>query len=157
MSTSDPVPGGATPDDTTQTPPTSQVPVAADPGTASPELATERGTTTIAPGVIAAVARKAATEVPGVAGVEATGLRGVVASLRSASAGGATADVAARRASIDLRVAVQWPEVIHEVTARTRDHVRARVAELTGHAVTDVDIAVVSLPAPPSRPRRRVL
>jgi uncharacterized alkaline shock family protein YloU len=103
------------------------------------------------------VARKAATEVPGVAGVEATGLRGVVASLRSASAGGATADVAAGAPRSTCAWRCSGPEVIHEVTARTRDHVRARVAELTGHAVTDVDIAVVSLPAPPSRPRRRVL
>jgi len=155
MSTSERPSGDAAPDDTASTPATSQLPV--DPGTASAELATEHGTTTIAPGVIAAVARKAATEVSGVAGVEATGLRGVMASLRTASAGGATADVAARRASIDLRIAVRWPEPIHEVTARCRDHVRARVSELTGHAVTDVDIAVVSLPAAPTRPQRRVI
>ena len=140
-------------DDTVQSPPTAQVAV---PTTAHPELATERGTTTIAPGVIAAVARKAATEVHGVAGVEATGLRGVLASLRPAAAGGATADVAARRASIDLRIAVQWPQPIHQVTAATREHVRARVSQLTGHAVTDVDIDVVSLPTP-TRPRRRVV
>ena len=41
--------------------------------------------------------------------------------------------------------------------AASRDHVRARVSELTGHAVTDVDIAVVSLPAPPTLPQRRVV
>ncbi len=161
MSTSARHPDEPGPDDTTQSPPTAQVPVAdgaapehpmADPG-----LVTEHGTTTIAPAVIAAVARKAATEVHGVAGVEATGLRGVMASLRSSSAGGATADVAARRASLDLRIAVQWPQPIHEVTVAARDHVRARVAELTGHAVTDVDIAVVSLPAAPGRPQRRVV
>lgn len=178
-------PGDATPsDDTVQSPPTDQVPVtgtleapatastapstgtvdeagtastASSTDTADAGLVSERGTTTIAPSVIAAVARKAATEVYGVAGVEATGLQGVLASLRPTSAGGATADVASRRASIDLRIAVQWPQPIHQVTAATREHVRTRVAELTGHAVNDVDIAVVSLPQPAARTRRRVV
>lgn len=142
------------PDDTRTSPSTAQLPV---PVVAATGLVTERGTTTIAPKVIAAIARKAAAEVAGVEAVEATGLQGILASLRASSAGGATADVAARRAAIDLRIAVCWPQPIHEVTNRARDHVRDRVQQLTGHAVTDVDITVVSLPSPSTGKRRRVV
>lgn len=121
-----------------------------------PGLVSSRGTTTVAPGVIAAIARRAATEVDGVESVEATGLQGVLGSLRSTSSGGASADVAARRAAIDLRLAVRWPMPIHEVTIAAREHVQRRVAELTGHAVTDVDIVVVDLPGTARRDRPRV-
>lgn len=134
--------------------------VSASPGApaeADPGLVTERGTTTIDPRVVAAVARKAASEVDGVEAVEATGLQGVLSSLRSSSASGVKADVAARRAAIDLSIAVCWPKPVHEVTAAARDHVRDRVQELTGHAVTDVDISVVDLPAPSVGKRRRVV
>lgn len=133
---------------------TSQVPAVP---TADPGLATSRGTTTIAPKVIAAIARQAATEVGGVESVEATGLQGVLGSLRSSTSGGATADVAARRAAVDLRLAVRWPLPVHEVTMSAREHVRARVQQLTGHAVTDVDIVVVELPVPTAGKRRRVV
>ena len=141
-------------DVTTTSPSTEQVPAVP---TADPGLATERGTTTIAPKVIAAIARRAATEVGGVESVEATGLQGVLSSLRSSSAGGASADVAARRAAVDLRLAVRWPLPVHEVTMAAREHVRARVEHLTGHAVTDVDISVVDLPVPSAGKRKRVV
>lgn len=152
MSTSSRQLSGA--DVTTSSPRTDQVPAVP---TADPGLAGDHGTTTIAPKVIAAIARRAASEVDGVEAVEATGLQGVLASLRSSSSGGATADVAARRAAVDLRLAVQWPHPIHEVTAAARDHVRSRVEHLTGHAVTDVDIIVIDLPAPAGTKRRRVI
>lgn len=141
-------------DTTTTSPATQQVPVVT---TADPGLSTDRGSTTIAPKVIAAIARRAATEVDGVEAVQATGLQGVLSSLRSSSSGGATADVAARRAAVDLRLAIRWPHPVHEVTAAARDHVRSRVEQLTGHAVTDVDIAVVDLPSPSVGKRKRVV
>lgn len=152
MRTSTSPPGAG--DATVTSPSTAQAPVVpvADPG-----LVTDRGSTTIAPKVIAAIARRAATEVDGVESVEATGLQGVLSALRSSSSGGASADVAARRAAVDLRLSVRWPEPVHLVTAAARDHVRERVEHLTGHAVTDVDIAVVDLPAPSVGKRRRVL
>jgi uncharacterized alkaline shock family protein YloU len=119
--------------------------------------APERGKTTIAPGVIAAIARQAASEVDGIEGVEATGLQGVLASLRSTSSGGASADVAPRRAAIDLRLAIRWPLPVHDVTMAVREHVQRRVGELTGHVVTDVDIVVVDLPGETRRRRPRVI
>jgi uncharacterized alkaline shock family protein YloU len=116
----------------------------------------ERGTTVVAPGVIAAIARRAASEVDGVETVGPTGLSGALAALRSSSSGGASAHVASRRAVIDLDIAVQWPRSVASVTAAVRDHVRSRVQSLTGHTVTDVDIVVVDLPAPRAAPRPRV-
>jgi uncharacterized alkaline shock family protein YloU len=120
------------------------------------ELTTDRGTTEVAPGAIATIARQAASEVEGVEAVGPTGLSGALAPFRSSSAGGATAEVAARRVAIDLDVAVHWPRSVATVTAQVRDHVRARVQELTGHVVTDVDIVVVDLPVPTPRATPRV-
>lgn len=120
------------------------------------ELAGERGTTVVAPSAVAAVARQAASEVDGVEMVGPTGLSGALAALRSSSAGGASAHVAARRTAIDLDIAVRWPRSVASVTAAVRDHVRSQVEALTGHVVTDVDIVVVDLPLPEPAPRQRV-
>lgn len=115
------------------------------------ELATSRGETVISPAVVATVARCAAGEVDGVEVVDGSGLRSILG-----RAEGASADVASRETAIDLRLAVCWPRPIITVVHEVRQHVRARVQELTGYAVTDVDIVVSDLPAP-SRPTRRVL
>jgi uncharacterized alkaline shock family protein YloU len=119
---------------------------------ARPEaLATPKGETVVAPAVVATVARCAAGEVDGVEVVDSSGLRGLLG--RSA---GASADVASRQTAIDLRLAVCWPQPIPDVVERVRQHVRARVQELTGYEVSDVDIVVGSLPVP-SKPARRVV
>jgi uncharacterized alkaline shock family protein YloU len=61
--------------------------------------------------------------------------------------------VASRQTAVELTLAVGWPRPVRQVTDQVRRHVKARVQELTGYEVTDVDIAVDDLPAP-SRPRR---
>ena len=114
-------------------------------------LATPRGETVVAPGVVATIARCAAAEVEGVEIVDASGQRGVFG-----GASGASADVAARETALDLRLAICWPAAIPLVVEQVRRHVRARVQELTGYVVTDVDIVVSELPAP-SKPKRRVI
>lgn len=114
-------------------------------------LATGRGETVIAPSVVSTVARCAAGEVDGVEVVDGSGLRGILG-----RAEGASADVASRQTAIDLRLAVCWPRPITAVVEEVRTHVRARVQELTGYEVTDVDVVVSDLPAP-SKPVRRVL
>lgn len=116
-------------------------------------LVTGRGETTIAPSVVATVAQRAAREVDGVEVVSTGGLRGVIESLRPDRSTGARADVASRQTAVDLTLAVSWPRPVRQVTDEVRRHVRARVQELTGYEVTDVDISVDALPAP-SRPRR---
>jgi uncharacterized alkaline shock family protein YloU len=112
-------------------------------------LLTPRGETVVAPGVVATVARCAAAEVDGVEVVEGSGLRSIL------GRGGVSADVAGRETAIDLRLAVCWPRPVPTIVEDVRRHVRARVQELTGYEVTDVDVVVGDLPSP-SRPTRRV-
>jgi uncharacterized alkaline shock family protein YloU len=116
-------------------------------------LVTGRGETTIAPSVVATVAQRAAREVDGVEVVSSGGLRGLIEALRPDRATGTRADVASRHTAIELTLAVSWPRPVRQITDEVRRHVKARVHELTGYEVTDVDIVVDSLPAP-SRARR---
>jgi len=121
------------------------------------ELATSRGETTIAPGVVAKIARQAAREVDGVELAGEAGLRGCLGRvLPGPTAPGVGADLASRRTALDLHVCVAWPRPIPTVTEEVRRHVRGRVQYLTGYDVTDVDITVDALPAP-TRRRPRVL
>jgi uncharacterized alkaline shock family protein YloU len=121
------------------------------------ELVTSRGETTIASGVVAKIARQAAREVDGVELAGASGVRGFLGRiLPGPTAPGVGADLASRRSALDLHVCVAWPRPVASVTEEVRRHVRAKVQELTGYEVTDVDITIDALPAP-SRHRARVL
>jgi uncharacterized alkaline shock family protein YloU len=120
------------------------------------ELATSRGETTIASGVVAKIARQAAREVDGVELAGSSGLRGFLGRiLPGPTAPGAGAELASRRSAVDLHVCVAWPRPVATVTEEVRHHVRAKVQELTGYEVTDVDITIDALPAP-IRHRARV-
>jgi uncharacterized alkaline shock family protein YloU len=132
---------------------TSAAPEATGTGTGARALVTGRGETTIAPSVLATVAQRAAREVDGVEVVSTGGLRGLVDALRPDRPTGTRADVASQHTAVELTVAVSWPRPIRQVTDEVRRHVKARVHELTGYEVTDVDIVVDALPAP-ARPRR---
>lgn len=123
-------------------------------GVAAPrteELATSRGETTIAPKAVAKVARQAASEIDGVEVAEASGLRGLMS-----RGGGASADVGSRQTALDLRLEVAWPRPVSQITSEVRRHVRARVQQLTGYEVTDVDIVIDSLRTPTRRRPGRV-
>ena len=120
------------------------------------ELATSRGETTIASGVVAKIARQAAREVDGVELAGSSGLRGFLGRiLPGPTAPGVGAELASRRSALDLHVCVAWPRPVATVTEEVRRHVRAKVQELTGYEVTDVDITIDALPAP-TRSRARV-
>lgn len=123
---------------------------AAPPAPRLEELTTAKGETTIVPGVIAKIASRAARDVDGVGLVSNSGLR----SLFSRS-DGTSASPAGHRTALDLHVAVTWPQSIPRVTEHVRAAVKARVQELTGYEVTDIDITVDSLPAPASSERVR--
>ena len=116
---------------------------------APPEApAPSRGETLIAPGVLATVARQAAS---GVDGVEVVNDSGLLFKRQ-----GATADVGAHhQTAVELRLAVCWPRPVAEVTTRVRERVREQVRVLTGYEVTDVDITVDRLPEPAGRRARR--
>lgn len=108
------------------------------------------------PRAVVAIARRAASEVDGVEAVSRSGLRRLLAGLLPGGGGdGVSAEVATGSTALELHLAVSWPQPVAQVTEEARRHVRARVQELTGYAVTELDIVVDALP-PPGRHARRV-
>lgn len=103
----------------------------------------DRGETTLAPAVFERIAARVAGEVDGIVG-----------EVRTA---GASASVDDGGVVLDLTVNVAYPQPAGQVAERVRDRVIARVGELTGRPVRQVNITVAELvvPEPPRRPRVR--
>lgn len=111
---------------------------------------TASGRTTVAPRAVVAIARRAATEVEGVELVSRSGVRRLLADLLPRrSTEGASAQVGQGTTAVELHLAVAWPQAVAGVAEEARRQVHARVSELTGYTVTDVDIVIDRLP--PSR------
>lgn len=128
-----------------------------EPPPPGPGLATDRGDTIIAPGVVEKIATRAASEVDGVGGVVGTGLGRLLPwSIGHATPARASAEVGATTVSVDLTVNVVYPEPVAAVAAQVRAQVTRRLAELCGLRATEVNIAVPALVAPPRGGRRRV-
>jgi uncharacterized alkaline shock family protein YloU len=68
----------------------------------------------------------------------------------------ASAHVDGSIALVKLEISVRWPASVPAVTAAVREHVRARVAELTGLRVAEVTIRVTDLVTDLAQPTRRV-
>jgi uncharacterized alkaline shock family protein YloU len=111
--------------------------------------AAERGTTTVADRVVAAVAARAAVEVPGVGGA-ARRVLGVPLD------GGTGAEhlpqvevtTAGETVALDVRLSVTYPAPVRSTVERVRRYVTARVGELVGRTVGVTDVTVVALPLP---------
>ena len=103
-----------------------------------------RGRTVIAERVVERIATRAATEAGAVVGPGAglPGLRGPAERPR------VTANVRGRMATVRVALGVTYPMPVRATTRAVRDRVRARVGELTGIDVRQVDIAVARLPEP---------
>ncbi len=56
-----------------------------------------------------------------------------------------TVEVDGSRAYVNLEIAVRWPASVNEVSRQVRDHVKERVAELTGLQVDEVHIVISDL------------
>lgn len=97
----------------------------------------DRGILDIAAVVPEKIARRAATEVDGVAGAVQ-----------------ADADMAPGRASLRLTLGVEYPRPVAQVALEVQRRVSSRVSELTGLSVDGVDVTVTDLP-PPARPRSK--
>ncbi|HEV2888103.1 MAG TPA: Asp23/Gls24 family envelope stress response protein [Jatrophihabitans sp.] len=124
----------------------------------------ELGSITISESVVAKLAAQAALEIPD-AGAAAPRLLG-----RSLSGAGglgvrptslsalpkASAHVDASIALIRLEISVRWPASVPAVSTAVREHVRARLAELTGLNVAEVTIRVTDLVTETAQPARRV-
>jgi uncharacterized alkaline shock family protein YloU len=119
----------------------------------SPPGRTELGMISINDRVVEKLAARAAAEIPD-AGQAAPRVLGH--SVTSAGAFGAhrtsltappktSAEVDGSVVVLDMSISVRWPASVPEVSAAVREHVRARVSELTGLTVTEVSIAVTDL------------
>jgi uncharacterized alkaline shock family protein YloU len=117
-------------------------------------LVTPRGETTIAPGVAAKIAARAAAEVEGVGGVVDTGLGRLLPWTTSTTPARADAEIDHGAVQVDLTVNVVYPQPVGQVTSRVRERVTRRLAELCGLRATHVNITVPEL-VPPDRPARR--
>lgn len=108
-----------------------------------------RGETVVAARAMASIARAAAGEVEGVELVSRSGLSRFLADLLP---GGGRQDVSAEMGrgatALALHLSLAWPSPVGQVADAARRHVQARVSDLTGYTVTEVDIVVDFLPAP---------
>ncbi len=124
----------------------------------------ELGAISISESVVAKLAAQAAVEIPD-AGAAAPRLLG--RSLPGAGSLGVrttsltslpkvSAHVDGSLALIRLEISVRWSASVPAVTAAVREHVRARVGELTGLVVAEVTIRVSGLVTELTQPTRRV-
>lgn len=136
----------------------------AETGTTVAAGRTELGAITIADGVVAKVAARAAAENPDVGTAAARilgravpgaghfGLRGTdLAGLPKTSV-----DVDGSKAFVNLEISVRWPAPVPTVADQVRSHLRSRVTQLTGLSVEEVHIVVADLVTditPPPRAR----
>lgn len=115
------------------------------------------GRTLVRSRAVVAIARRAASEVDGVELVSRSGARRLLGDLLpGGSAAGASAQVGEGVTAVELHLAVSWPCPVAEVAAAARSHVQARVGELTGYTVTEVDIVIDALPLAGRAQARRV-
>jgi uncharacterized alkaline shock family protein YloU len=122
-----------------------------DPALGPPET---RGLTQIADRVLERIAAHALTEVKETGGA-ARRLLGVPLGHDSEhTAPRVTARVDGNLATLRIRISVLYPAPIRQVTRRLRDHVTARIGELTGLDVRQVDIDIAALIQPQAHRRR---
>ena len=126
------------------------VPVTAPPAEAELAPAGQRGSTEIADRVVERIATIAVAEVDDAHGSarRLLGLR-----VPGVAAPRVTVQVDGHLATVRLAMSVRYPAPIRQVTRRVREHVTARVGELTGLDVRHVDIDIPSL-ITPDRGRR---
>jgi uncharacterized alkaline shock family protein YloU len=117
------------------------------------QLQSEQGTTSVADGVVAKIARLAAEEVEGVAelGGSVQGAIGnVVGRIRGSEhrTSGVGVEVGERQAAVDITLKVTYPASIHEVADSVRQNVIDRIQSMTGLEVVEVNLAVIDLVFP---------
>ncbi|MBT9257747.1 Asp23/Gls24 family envelope stress response protein [Phycicoccus sp. KQZ13P-1] len=111
----------------------------------------QRGRTIIEDAVLEHIAAHAALEVTG---VTVTGSE--LAKFIGRRLPKADAHVAGTRARVQVEVAVAWPQPIPTVASAVREHVTARLVELTGLSIDAVDVEVTRVVHNPAPQERRV-
>jgi uncharacterized alkaline shock family protein YloU len=118
------------------------------PATGAATVVTEQGRTTIAPVVVATIAGLAAREIAGVQQlVDGAAFGSLARAVRGAQARaqGVRVEVGAQEARVELRLIVAYGASIPQVAQAVRDTIIARVGDLTGLIVREVNIDVVDL------------
>jgi uncharacterized alkaline shock family protein YloU len=121
------------------------------PATGASTLVTEQGRTTIANGVVAQIAGMAAREITGVQQLVTASAGAPFGGLARAVMGsevrdpGVRVEVGEREAAVDLRMIVAYGASIPQVAQAVRHNIIARVREMTGLSVREVNIEVVDL------------
>lgn len=105
---------------------------------------TTDGRTDIADRVVERIAAHALTEMPEVGGA-ARRVLGVAFGRDEAAPPRAEAHVDGRLATVTVTMSVSYPSPVREVAQHARDTVTARITDLTGLDVRQVDVDVASL------------
>ncbi|ROR73493.1 Asp23/Gls24 family envelope stress response protein [Bogoriella caseilytica] len=108
--------------------------------------ARERGSLTVAERVARKIAAQVVSEIAGTYGTTG-GVLGVGATADSGARPEVDVEFSAGFMDVAVKVGLAYPTSIQQATARIRDEVTRRVAELTGIAVHRVDIDVTFLHA----------
>ncbi|MDT0548755.1 MULTISPECIES: DUF6286 domain-containing protein [Streptomyces] len=114
-----------------------------------------RGRTEIADRVLERIAVRAVTEVDQAGGAQRRLLGMPLGRANAPPAPRATAHVDGHLATVAMTVSVAYPAPIRQVSRRVRERVAARIGELTGLDVREVDIDVARL-SHPAAPRTTV-
>ncbi|GAA3788496.1 hypothetical protein GCM10022380_00790 [Amycolatopsis tucumanensis] len=115
----------------------------------------ERGRTVIADRVVERLAAYAVTEVESVGGSARQVLGVTVGAEDQDRAAGVQARVDGATAELDVRLSIAYPKPVAATCERVRAHLVRRVGELTGLAVSRVDITVTALHGPSATGRIR--
>jgi uncharacterized alkaline shock family protein YloU len=105
----------------------------------------ERGTLQIADKVVQKIAAQAVSEVDLAGGAPRTLLGKRLTKADPDSRARADAHVDGGLVTLQVTLAVQWPAPVREVAEQARRHLTARVHELTGLTVAEVDVDVPAL------------
>lgn len=103
----------------------------------------ETGSIRIADEVVGIIAGLAATEVPGVAGMSAGLVGGIVEMLGKKNlAKGVKVEVGEREAAVDLYVIVEYGIRIPDVALRVQENVKRAIESMTGLEVVEVNVHI---------------
>jgi len=103
----------------------------------------ETGLIRIADEVVGIIAGLAATEVPGVAGMSAGLVGGIVEMLGKKNlAKGVKVEVGEREAAVDLYIIVEYGVRIPDVALRVQENVKRAIESMTGLDVVEVNVHI---------------
>lgn len=113
-------------------------------------LDSERGTTSIAEGVVAKIAAMAAREVEGVeslGGALSGALANVVGRIRGDEhkTAGVGVEVGTKQAAVDVSMTIRYPASIPQVAEGVRQNIIDRIESMVGLEVVEVNVAVADL------------